>query len=242
MPAGFMPLQPSVPFSPSLLGESPYHRGRREKGGRLAVRIIDLSHDIYEGMFKFPGAYHPKVEMEQTGFYERDKCVVHKLVLGTHTGTHIDAPYHFFADGRTIDQIPLEWFVAEAVVFDLSGKGPGEPITEEEVDVSKVGEGEVALIKTGWYKRWGKDFYQNPPKFSVELARKLVERGVVALAVDIPLDHDVHRVVLGAGRLLIENLTNLDEVRPGRLRLLALPLKIRGGDASPARVLAIIED
>ena len=206
------------------------------------MRIVDLSHEIHEGMFKFPGAYHPEVEMEQTGFYERDKCVVHRLVLGTHAGTHVDAPYHFFADGKTIDQIPLEWLVAEAVVFDLSGKGPGEPITEEEVDVSKVGEGQVALIKTGWFRRWGADFYENPPRFPAELARKLVERGVVALAVDIPLSHEVHKVVLGAGRLLIENLTNLDEIRSERVKLLALPLKLRGGDAAPARVVAIVEE
>jgi len=206
------------------------------------VRIVDLSHEIYAGMFKFPGAYHPKVEVEQTGFYERDKCLVHKLVLGTHTGTHVDAPRHFFPEGETVDRIPLGWLLAEAVVFDLTGKGPGEPITEEDLDVSKVGEGEIALVKTGWYRRWGRDFYQNPPLFSPELARKLVGRGVVGLAVDIPLSHEVHRVVLGAGRILIENLTNLEEIRVERVRLLALPLKVREGDAAPARVVAIVEE
>lgn len=206
------------------------------------MRIVDLSHEVYPGMFKFPGAYHPEVEMEQTGFYERDKCVVHKLVMGTHAGTHVDAPYHFFPEGKTIDQIPLHWLIAEAVVFGLGGKGPGEPITEEDVDVSKVGEGEVALFNTGWFKRWGRDFYQNPPLFSTELAKKLVERGVVALAVDIPLNYEVHRVVLGAGRLLIENLTNLDEIKADRAKLLAFPLKLRGSDAAPARVVAFVED
>lgn len=205
------------------------------------MKMIDLSYPIYQGMFKFWGDYHPEVEVEQTGTYERDQCMVHKLTLGTHSGTHIDAPRHFFPDGQTIDRVPLSMLVTEAVVFNLTDKGPNSRITLQEVDCSRLAEGEAALFNTGWSCQWGKGFYENFPVLEVEVAEKLMERGAASLAVDFPLGTDVHQAVLGSGKLLIENLTSLDQISADRVQLIALPLKFLEGDGAPARVIAVEE-
>jgi kynurenine formamidase len=205
------------------------------------MKLIDLSYPISDGMFRYPGPYHPDVRVEQTGSYERDKCEVRKLTLGTHTGTHVDAPRHFDPKGKTIDKIPLEMLVAEAEVFDVTHRRPGEEIGLCDLEPKRLKEGDIALLRTDWSAYWGGDFYKNPPRLAVEAAQALLEAGAVALGVDFPLDHDVHHAVLGRGRLLIENLVNLDQIPSKRCRLFALPLKVEGADGAPARVVAVVE-
>jgi len=205
------------------------------------TKLIDLSVDLYEGMTKFTGEYHAKFASEITGTYERNKCLVHRIEMATHTGTHIDAPLHFIRDGNTIDKIPLEVLISTAHVIDLKGKGAGSVITAKDVEHIKSYKNAGALLKTGWYHHWDTgDFYNNAPALAEEAARLLVERGAAFLAVDIPLSGQVHHIVLGAGRILIENLTNLDAITVKQIKLYALPLRIRKADAAPARVVAEI--
>ncbi|MHC5036460.1 MAG: cyclase family protein [Planctomycetota bacterium] len=202
-------------------------------------RFVDLSLDLFEGMRKFPGAYHAPFKSEITGTFEKDKCRVHRIELATHTGTHIDAPMHFIPGGETIDRVPLERLVCTAKVLDLTHKGGGSTIDTADVEPARTFEGEGLLLKTGWYHQWDTGrFYEDFPVLTEEAAKQLIDRGVEFLAVDIPLSHEVHVVVLGAGKILIENLTNLDAVRAEKVRLIALPLKFRAGDAAPARVVA----
>jgi arylformamidase len=203
------------------------------------MKIIDLTYPIYQGMFKFWGDWHCAVEVEPTALYDRDRCSVHKLVLATHTGTHVDAPRHFFAEGMPIDRVALDRLVTDAVVYHLRDKGPQSRITLADVDLERIAPGETALLNTGWYRHWDGDFYQDFPVMDEEVAQAFVDRGAAALAVDIPLMPVVHGIVLGAGRLLIENLTNLDEITTERVQLIALPLKFRDGDGAPARVVAV---
>jgi kynurenine formamidase len=208
------------------------------------MRMIDLSFPIAEGMFRFPREYHPRVRVEVVGTYQKHRCQVRRVTLGTHTGTHVDAPRHFFPAGATIDSIPLEMLVTEAALFDAPG-APGDVIGRQHLPVSgappagEIQPGQTALLRTGWWRRWGADFYDNPPRLDVAAASKLLDAGVAALAVDFPVGIAIHQLVLGRGRLLIENICRLDEIRARRFWLVALPLKIADGDGAPARVVAV---
>lgn len=206
------------------------------------MRIVDLSHVIFPGMFKFPGDYHPAVEFEVTGVYDRDRCLVHRVIMGTHSGTHIDAPRHFFEGYRSIDEVLLDMLITEVYVVDLTGvmEITREAFAKHEEELKKVG---GVLLRTGWWRYWGTSkFYSDFPLMTADAARWLVERGLKTIAVDFPLPGEVHEVVLGSDGVLIENLTNLDRLPVGVIKLIALPLKLKGLDAAPARVVALVED
>ncbi len=206
------------------------------------MEIIDLSVDLYDGMTRFQGDWHVSFESEITGTYEKHGCQVRKIAMATHTGTHIDAPAHFFDGATTIDKVSLDKFVSDCVVCKLDGIGENDHITPDHVSHLDVTPEVGVLINTGWYKQWntGK-FYENFPILDPDAAKLLIDKGAKFIACDLPLGIEVHEIVLGAGSLLIENIANLDAVKADRVRLLALPLKIRDADGAPARVLAIIE-
>jgi kynurenine formamidase len=210
--------------------------------GKPGMEIIDLSVELYDGMTRFRGDYHVSFSSEITGTYERDKCQVRKLVMATHTGSHIDAPAHFFEGAVTIDKVAWDMLVSDCLVCKLEGVTEGSRIAAADLAHLEV-TGEVGvLINTGWHRRWNSGgFYENFPILEPAAARLLIDRGAKFIACDLPLGSEVHEIVLGAGRLLIENLTNLDAVRAEKIKLLALPLKVRGADGAPARVVAIVE-
>ena len=92
-------------------------------------RIIDLTFPIHEGMTTFPAPWHPFVEITQLGRHGLEGRETRKIVIGSHTGTHCDAPRHFIPGGATIDEIPLDVFIGPAVVCDLSGAPASQAIT-----------------------------------------------------------------------------------------------------------------
>ena len=204
------------------------------------MRVIDLTYPIHHGMFKFWGDYHPDVEIEITGTYEKNKCQVRKLVIGTHTGTHIDAPRHFFPEGMSIDDVPLNRFLLDAHVVDLTGKMVGGTIDADDLADLEFLSGNALILKIGWDAHWGTDrFYKNFPVLDPDTGKALVEMGVSALAVDIPLMPEIHEIFLGSGALLIENLCNLTVIKEPQVGMIAMPLKVQDGDGAPARVFAI---
>ncbi len=205
------------------------------------MELIDLSVDLYSGMTRFWGDYHASFSCEETGSYERDKCQVHKIEMATHTGTHIDAPAHFIKDAMTIDEVPLNMLVSDCVVCKLDGIGENSHITPSMLSHLEITPDVGILINTGWYKQWNTgNFYKNFPILDPETAQMLVDKGAKFIACDLPLGAEVHLIVLGADRLLIENLANLDAVTVDKIKLLALPLKVRAVDGAPARVVAIV--
>ncbi len=164
------------------------------------------------------------------------------LELSTHTGTHCDAPFHFFDDGQTIDEVPLENYVAPAVVFDLRGKPPGSAIEPRDLqqELESLDAGDVALLNTGRGQRRGNtaEFLTQYVYLSGEAAQMLVERDVAGVGIDaVSLggygDPDkagpAHRALLGAGRFIVEELCFPESVMDGRKRLfVAAPIKLRG--------------
>jgi kynurenine formamidase len=178
------------------------------------------------------------------------------FTLNTHIGTHIDAPRHFYADGEPVDRLPLERLVMrEAVVIDVSAKQPGEGVTGEDLERSGVRPraGEIAVIKTLWTDRaWGKpEFWSKTIHLEPSVGEWTERCGVAAVAMDCfpekpfwsmtltPQERGAnHKRWLKAGIPMIQMLTNLGAIGP-RFTLVALPLKLKGMDGSPARVVGI---
>lgn len=204
------------------------------------MTVIDLTHPIHEKMpVYFP--WHPGTEIRKTANFKDHHCEVTRLSIGTHSGTHIDAPSHVFESMPTIDQYnPSLWYV-DAQVLDFTPRTTRQEITAEEVR-SKLKKKNIGVIlKTGWDVHFGKeDYYKTYPPLSNAAAEFLLEMEIPVLAADTPYTLDVHYILLKKGIPLITNINNTAKLKEGMVKLIAAPLLIQGGDGAPARVLAVI--
>ena len=182
-----------------------------------------------------------------------------KLTLATHIGTHVDAPYHFHADGTTVENMPLNRYMGPALLLDLREVARGlEPLSVADLQgaggAPEAVMDKIVVLFTGWAaaESGGVQFYSQGPYLSNEGAAYLADNGVNAVSVDFPIDkhppspqstiHDfpVHRLLLGQGIPLIENLINLDQLVGRDFELWALPIKLKDGDGAAARAVARI--
>jgi arylformamidase len=166
--------------------------------------------------------------------------------MGSHTGTHVDAPHHFIAGGQTVDELPLELLVGPAIVASVEPIA-GDTLGVEDMVRLQLPAGIVRLVlKTRnsafWHDRTAV-FRHNYVHLGPDAARWVVEQGIRVLGIDylsvegfdVP-EPVVHRTLLGAGVVILEGL-DLSQVPAGPCQLVCLPLKIEGGDGAPARVL-----
>jgi kynurenine formamidase len=212
------------------------------------VRVVDLTHHLANEMPLYPGL--PKPSFKDIAVVERDGYAMSEYQLLNHIGTHVDAPAHHALDGATLDEIPLESLVTEAVTIDLSAREPG-PIGRSELEplLGDLGDGDWLFLSSDNGRNWGSDAYWSGWSYpDAEAARLLIERGIVGIGFDgpsaDPVDtetFELHQVWLGAGRMILENLTNLD-LLPARTQVVVAPLKVRGANGAPARVLAFVPD
>lgn len=217
------------------------------------MKIIDLSLPIEEGMMTFPTHWHPVVEVTVLGRHGIEGRETRKIVLGTHTGTHADAPRHFIPNGGTIDEIPLEILIGPASVADFTDCRALQEIEVKDLQQKLGAKVPPRLIlRTGWSEHFGEmKFYNEYPFLSENAAQWLVDQGVRLIAMDTPSpdnpansrgtanDSPNHKVLLGAGVVLVEYLVNLKAISASSVELIVLPLKLKGGDGSPARCVAI---
>jgi len=227
------------------------------------MEIIDLSQEIYPNMPVYHGL--PPVEMNVYASHEQWEGLtgssevtpaVHRLALGEHTGTHVDALNHMRrADrSRSIDTMPLTTFYTPGLCLDLSHKGLRELIEPADLQAAlavtglTLQPGETALLYTDHYRRaWCSPDWENGPGLSAAAARWLGEQGIAAFGVETAApgvrgisNKDVHRICGELGFTHYENLINLHLlVGRGRFRFIGLPLKIRGGTGSPVRAVAV---
>jgi arylformamidase len=170
-----------------------------------------------------------------------DVCNLRTIAMSAHTGTHMDAPLHFIADGRSIDTMPIDATVGLARVIAIEDSAS---IRREELERHKLQRGERILFKTQNSKLWPHSydtFSETFVSINPAGARYLVECGVRTVGVDYlsvgafeEEGVETHQVLLGGGLWLIEGL-NLSAIAPGEYDLVCLPLKIEGGDGAPAR-------
>ena len=221
----------------------------------MGLRIIDLTMSIEEGMQTFPTYWHPFVEITQLGRHGLENRETRKLVLGTHTGTHIDAPRHFIPGGDTVDQIPLEQLVGEASVLDVSSFGSGMEVGPEDLE-RIIGKRPVTrvLLQFNWDRHLGTESYYNDSPFLSETAAQwLVDHGCRLLGMDTAMpdnpkngrgcsnDSPNHKILLGNNVILLEYMVNLAALNQPVVQLIVAPLKILGGDGSPVRAFAILD-
>jgi len=210
-------------------------------------RIIDLTHPITTGMPAFPG--DPAVELRAISLIADGGYEVSELRMGTHAGTHIDAPRHCIPGARGIDGIPLDSLIGPAEVLDLGDREAGSQIAAADLDrhAARVAEGSRLLLRTGWGKRFGQpEFFVAFPGLTEGAALWLTSRKVALVALEQPSTHperhlEVHRALLSAGVALVESMANLDKLTLDRVYLIVLPLNLVGLEGSPVRAVAIEE-
>jgi kynurenine formamidase len=206
--------------------------------------VVDLSHPLDDRTQVYPG--DPAVRLTPARSLERDGYRVSHLHLGSHSGTHVDAPSHVVEDGATVDQLPLHLLTGPAVVVDVRDVGPREPIGWERL-AAHARPGRMLVLHTGWDAFWGSVRYEDHPYLDGEAAWELVTAGVRTVGIDaLSLDEtqgeDVpaHAALLSAGGVVVENLTNLAAIDHPEPVLSVLPLPLRGCDGSPVRAVALL--
>ena len=206
------------------------------------MRIVDLSQPVDAGTPVFPGDGPVRVTVigPTSGNLSRiEMCV--------HTGTHMDAPFHFFDDAETIDRIPLDRCLGPARLIDLRGIAPKLEIRHEDLEsrANAPLRAQAAVLYTGWSKQWGAPrYFSDHPCLAADAAQFLVDCGVQLVAVDMPsvdrAPYPAHQILLRAGVPIVENLTNLEAIGADLFQLVVLPLKLAGRDGSPVRAAAIV--
>jgi kynurenine formamidase len=196
----------------------------------------------------YPGTEKPQfinaAVIEKDGYFEK------YIKMFSHTGTHMDSPAHIVAGQKTLDQFDISYFIGKGVVLDFSGLGKDrielDDIRKFEATIKGK---EYILIYSGWSKLWGKDEYFNEfPVLSEEATKWLLtQEGIKGIGLDMISIDPVsdppfrnHILVLGAGKVIIENLTGLDELVGKDFTFYCLPLKIEVCDGISIRAVATI--
>lgn len=213
----------------------------------MAQRFVDLSLSIYHQAPTFTP--DPKCGVLIHHTIATMGYNITQLVMSTHQGTHLDAPFHFFDNGQTVDKIPLKKCIGNALVVDLSHKRAKEEIRVNDLKpyAKKIAKGSKVLIRTDWDKVFPKQrYFSDQPMITKELARWLAKREIDLLGLETPGVHPteyeaVHKALLSKDIVVVEALSNLRKLKKKEVFFVALPLKIQGRDGSPVRAIAIEE-
>jgi arylformamidase len=195
------------------------------------MRIHDLTHVLGPATLMYPG--DPPFRTTEVAGYADHGYRVSEIQLGTHAGTHVDAPAHFIPGGLAVDELPLAALIGPARVADVDRALP-------------VARGERVLLRSGWGHRWGHGgYFDDFPGLPPDLAQSLADAPAALVGMETPSLHPdededlrLHRLLLEAGVLILENLANL-EFLPDHVDLVALPMPFQGQDAAPCRVVAL---
>ncbi|CAG5006279.1 Kynurenine formamidase [Dyadobacter sp. CECT 9275] len=205
------------------------------------MKLVDLSHPMEHGQQTFPS--DPKLSIVSHGTVRTLKYNISQIVMSSHQGTHLDAMYHFLEDGKTLDQMPLDWFYGTAHILRLP-KGAREEIVVEDFlpYENLLVPGAKIIYETGWFKHFGEDnFFDDFPSLTQEASTYLAGRDIRMLGMDTPTPsrdwYEVHHILLGKEIVIVESLTNLDQV-PDEFTFMGFPLNLKGRDGSPIRAVA----
>ena len=215
------------------------------------MKVIDLTLTISEKIPTFPGSPQPNFINWET--IEKDGYNLELLFLSSHTGTHMDAPFHFLKKGPKIDQIVTKRLVTEAVLVKIR-KGADQAITKNDIEKferkhGKIDDGSTVVFHTGWQKNLKKQsYFLKNPGLAVSAAKYLVSKKINLVGIDSPsidLGKDqrfsVHHVLAKNGVLIVENLANLEKINSEKFYLIVAPLKLKGATGSPVRAIALTD-
>ena len=217
-------------------------------------RTVDCSQPIAATVIGYPD--DPPVTVDAHATMDADGYRVTRFSMGSHTGTHVDAPAHTESAGRTLDDFAIDDFHFDALRVDCTAVGARDPIDADLLTVNTPEplaetDADLVVVHTGWDDHWNTRRYRDHPYLTDGAAALLAGRGlhvgVDALSVDpTPTENatsaepdgiPAHHALLGAGTLIVENLANLD-LLPDRFTLSAYPLALADAEAAPARAVA----
>jgi kynurenine formamidase len=215
------------------------------------MKIVDLTLTISNKTLAFPGSPQPNfIPWEKI---KDDGYNLELLFLSSHTGTHLDAPYHFLEKGAKIHEISLKKLVSEAVLIK-SRKKSNEAITKTDIQKfekkhKKIDGFSSVIFSTGWQRNLQKKYYfTKNPGLSVSAAKYLASKKIGLVGIDSPsidLGTDskfsVHQIFAKKGMLIVENLANLEKIKSSKFHLVVLPLKLKNATGSPVRAIAFVE-
>ena len=211
------------------------------------MTLIDLSHFLEADMPVYPGTEAPVLvaanSIDRDGFREK------KITFYSHTGTHMDAPAHIVPGAKTLDQLPVETFCGDAFLLNVTGAGRGEiDLRDLLAHGDAIRACDFLILYTGWSRYWRDERYFSAyPVLTANAARWLADGGLKGLGMDTisvdpsdSADLPIHHILLGAGLVIVENLTNLAALAGRPFRFSCFPLKIKDADGSPVRAVAMI--
>ncbi|MCU4925046.1 cyclase family protein [Halobacteria archaeon AArc-dxtr1] len=222
-------------------------------------QIVDLSVTIGEETRSPPSVDKP-VELTTHTMDGESYWQSSEVDMLLHTGSHVDFELHTVEEGETAADVSLDRVCGDAFVVDLSDGGENYEITLEDVreHAADIQEGDIVLIRTDWAEQeWGNfpRYYSDSPYCAPEAAEWLVENGAKAVGFDCfseyparladfePEDFQIHKIILENDAILMQHLTNLSELPVGeRFQFYGPSIKVAGGEGSPARFFAVLED
>jgi kynurenine formamidase len=212
---------------------------------------VDLSHVVEEGMITYRGLPAPVVcdylsrEASRATYAEGTEFQIGYIGLCSNTGTYVDSPFHRYAGGADLADLPLAALAdVDAVTIDATGAA-GRAVDREQLLPHAVA-GKAVLVHTGWSRNWGSDrYFEGHPFLTEDAAVHLVEQGARLVGIDsLNIDdttggtRPVHTALLGAGIPICEHLRGLDQLPPAGFRFSAVPVKVRGMGTFPVRAYA----
>ena len=215
------------------------------------MKVIDLTLTVSEKTPTFPGSPQPNFINWET--IEKDGYNLELLFLSSHTGTHIDAPYHFVKKGQKIHEIMTRRLVTEAVLIKIR-KGANQGITKSDIQKfekknGKIDDGSTVIFHTGWQKNLKKkSYFLKNPGLTVSGGNYLASKKINLVGIDSPsIDlginskFSVHHILAKNGILIVENLSNLEKIHSEKFHLIVAPLKLKNATGSPVRAMALTD-
>ncbi len=210
---------------------------------------IDLTLTISQNMPIFPGS--PKPHFIPWSKIKTEGYNLELLFLSSHTGTHLDSPFHFFKKGRKIHQISPSRLISDAILIKIP-KGSNQLITKTDIinfekKYEVINNNSTVIFSTGWQKNLEKkSFFKNNPGLSSSAAKYLISKKINLVGIDSPsidIGNDgrfsVHHIFSKNNVLIVENLCNLETISDIHFKLIVLPLKLKDATGSPVRAIAI---
>lgn len=209
------------------------------------MKIIDLTHTLENNMTVY--CKEETLAISKTALVQVDGYEGTLLKLYSHNGTHVDAPRHMIKGGMTLDRMDIGDFAGEALLLKVEA---GEEIGMSQLEpyLEELQHCDFLIFNSGWYYRWNsEEYFSNYPILSEEAAIFLAEANLKGIGIDMisvdaydSKDFKNHQLLLASGKVIFENLNNLD-MAPRRFYLIAAPLKFRDSDGAPARVIAMCD-